>query len=270
MEYPRFERLVVVGTAVFVLLTLAASVVTSGPDPAETVGQVAVVFVMAVAVHWGRKAGTLAAFAACLLYLTVRLPVLSAEPNANVLLLVVSRFAGYSLIGIAGGEFFARVKYMFANHGAGIIDDWSEVYNQRYAARALEQALARSERYQEPYSVIVVRLETSVVGAQPPQKLRGTVRAIAAFLRDDVRLTDDVARLDDGRFLVMLPHTPGRSAPVVADRIRLGICHELGVKETCVSTTCLGTDEDTAALKEFAASITPAVAQTADQAASGA
>jgi len=271
MEYPRFERLVIGGTTAFVLLTLVAAIVTSGPDPAEIVGQMAVIFVMVAAVHWGRRVGTLAAFAACLLYLGVRMPLLAAEPTGNALLLIISRFAGYCLIGMVGGEIFARVKYMFASQNrSGVIDDWSQVYNQRYAARALEQALARHRRYQEPYSVVVVRLEPAVTGTQAPPKLRGVVRTVASFLRDDVRLADDVARLDDGRFVVMLPHTPGKAAPAVAERVRTGICNELGAKDDCVTTTCLGTDLDIAALEQFAASITPGENAVRDQPASGA
>ncbi len=61
-----------------------------------------------------------------------------------------------------GGEIFARVKYLFAgSKDSDVIDDWSRVYNQRYAARALEQAVARHKRYQEPFSAILVRWSRS-------------------------------------------------------------------------------------------------------------
>jgi GGDEF domain-containing protein len=212
--------------------------------------------VMGVAVHWGRKAGTLAALVACLLYLAVRLPLLAAGLSPQAFVLMVSRFAGYCLIGLVGGEIFGRVKYIFAgSRESGVIDDWSRVYNQRYALRAIEQATARYRRYQEPFSLVVLRLEPVLTATRRPEKLRGLVRTVAGFLRDDVRLVDDVARLDDGRFVVLLPHTAAKAAPVVAARLVAGVCGTLGVKGECVTSMSLGADEHTPALEAFAASI---------------
>lgn len=78
VEYARFERLVIGGTSLLVLLTVAASIASGAADVAEVIGQLAIIGVMGAAVHWGRKAGTIAALAACLLYLVLRLPMLSA------------------------------------------------------------------------------------------------------------------------------------------------------------------------------------------------
>jgi GGDEF domain-containing protein len=264
MEYGRFERLVISSTTALVLLSIAVSIAGGGADKAEIIGQLAIIFVMVAAVHWGRRAGTFAALAACLVYLALRLPLIAAGLTPQALLLIVSRFAGYCLVGIVGGEIFSRVKYLFAgSNDSNMIDDWSRVYNQRYAARAIEQAVARHIRYQEPFSVILVQLEPVLTGTQRPQKLRGLVRTVASFIRDDVRMVDDVARLEDGRFVVLLPHTPGEAAPVVAGRLIEGICRTLGVKENCISTTCLGTESDTAALEELVASIVDAEEESA-------
>lgn len=258
MEYGRFERLVIGSTTVLVLLSVAVSIAGGGADTAEIIGQLAIIFVMVAAVHWGRRAGTFAALAACLVYLALRLPLIAAGLTTQALLLIVSRFAGYCLVGIVGGEIFSRVKYLSGSKDSNMIDDWSRVYNQRYAARAIEQAVARHKRYQEPFSAILVQLEPALTGTQRPQKLRGLVRTVAGFLRDDVRMVDDVARLEDGRFVVLLPHTPGANAPIVASRLTEGICRTLGVKENCISTLCLGTENDTAALEELVAGLTDA------------
>ena len=169
MEYRRFERLVIGSAAVLVALTLAVSAASGGVDAAEFIGQLAVVGVVASAVHWGRKVGTFAALAACLLYLALRLPMLANEPSMEVFLLVVTRFAGYCIIGIVGGELFARVKYLFASSTeSNVIDDWSRVYNQRYLAKALERALERHTRYQEPFSIIILGLAPSITASRRP------------------------------------------------------------------------------------------------------
>ena len=95
MEYRRFERLVIGSAVVLVGLTLAVSALSGGTDAAEFIGQLAVVGVVTAAIHWGRKAGTFAALAACLLYLAMRLPMLASEPSPETFLLVATRFAGY-------------------------------------------------------------------------------------------------------------------------------------------------------------------------------
>ncbi len=256
MEYSRFERLVVGATALLVLGTIAATAMSGATTVVEVVGQLAIVGVLAVAAHWGRKAGTLAALTACLLYVLMRLPLLSAGATGAASLLILSRVLGYCLIGIVGGEMFGRVKYLFAaSHNSGVIDDWSRVYNQRFAAQALEQAIARHSRYGEPFSIVIVALAPSATGDHRAEQLRTRVRSVANFLRDDVRMVDDVARLDDGRFVVLLPHTAGAFAPIVASRLADGVRQALGLKEGGVTTTCLGADENVAALAEFAKNI---------------
>ena len=256
MEYSRFERLVVGVTALLVLGTIAASSMTGGSNPREVIAQLMIVVVLAVAAHWGRKAGTIAALSACLICLVMLLPLLSLGLSGAALLLVLSRILGYCLVGIVGGEVFGRVKYLFAaSKDSGVIDEWSRVYNQRYAAKALEQALARHERYQEPFSVVIVALAPDDTVEQRTGRLRARVRSVANFLRDDVRMVDDVARLDDGRFVVLLPHTAGAFAPIVASRLADGVRQVLSVKEGGVTTTCLGADENSAALAEFAKNI---------------
>lgn len=260
MEYPRFERLVIGSVALLVILTLAASSLTGGVDVAELIGQLAVIVIAAVAVHWGRKAGTIAALSACLLYLAMRLPMLGAGISSASFLLVLTRFAGYCLVGIVGGEIFGRVKYVFAGTAdSNSIDEWSGVYNQHYIATTLQHAVERHARYHETFSVVIIALAPSVTAPLRPEKVRSVVRTVANFLRHDVRMIDDVARVQDGRFVVLLPHTPAAAAPLVADRLAAGLCQTLGAKSDCVTTTCLGAAQDAVAVQEFLTSITPTV-----------
>ncbi|NTU70849.1 MAG: hypothetical protein HGB10_03390 [Coriobacteriia bacterium] len=274
MQYSQFERLIIGATALLVVFTLAASFAAGSADVAEIVGQLAIVGVMAVAVHWGRRRGTVAALIACLLYLALRMPVIAAGATPQALLLVASRFAGYCLVGIVGGEIFGRVKYLFAAEGnEGALDEWSRVYSQRHAAISLMQAIERSERYGEGFAVVLLRLETSLTASQRPEQLRSLVRAVAAILRDDVRMVDDVARLDDGRFFVLLPHTPGAAAPIVADRVAASVRHTVGATAEQVTTQTLGADTDIDVLRHLLVEIAPEQAADTDadaQAVSGA
>lgn len=265
MKYSQFERLVLSATAVLVLGTLAASIATGASGLAEIIGQLAVLAVMYAAVRWGRKAGGIAALLASVVYLGLQLPLLSEATSLKPAILVLTRLGGYCLIGIVGGEVFARMKYFMAAAGdSGMIDQWSGVYNQRYVVRALEQALARRSRYNEPFSLVL--LELSVPAPNGQKGLRSIVRAAASFIRDDVRMVDDVSRLDDGRFLVLLPHTAGASAPIVADRLAEGARKALDLEADSLKTTCLGSDDDAETIDALLQELDPG----RDQAESGA
>lgn len=240
MGYAQFERLVLSATVVLVLGTLAASMATGATGVAEIVGQLAVIAVMFAAVRWGRRAGTIAAVVASVVYLGLQLPVLSSATNARPALLILTRIVGYCLIGIVGGELFGRMKYlMAASDDSGMIDQWSGVYNQRYIVHAIRQALARKTRYNEPFSLVLLELPLTNGNGGRSDKLRAAVRTAASFFRDDVRMVDDVSRLDDGRFLVLLPHTPGAHAPIVAERLAAGARKTLDLGAASVRTSCL-------------------------------
>ena len=77
------------------------------------------------------------------------------------------------------------------------------------------------------------------------------LRAVATQIRGDVRLVDDVARLDDGRFLLVLPYTDKAGARIAADRVSQGVRRVLGKKGDSVSADVLGADEDLSAIKDL-------------------
>lgn len=269
MDYTRFERLILSATAVLILGTLAATVASGALGLAELVGQLAVLVVMSVAVHWGRRGGTISAIVASVMYLGLQLPLLSTAPSVKPAVLLVTRLAGYLLIGIVGGELFARMKYvMAASDESGMVDQWSGVYNQRYMGRALNQAISRHQRYAEPFSIVLLEFDAALTADLRSDKVRGMARTAASFMRDDVRLVDDVSRLDDGRYLILLPHTPTVAAPIVGERLSNGLCGALRAKPATIRTACLGAPEDLAALQELASELSPREAD--DQTASGA
>jgi len=162
---------------------------------------------------------------------------------------MVTRIAAFGLVGIVGGEVCSRIKYVFARFDdSNTIDDWSRVYNQRYAARAIEQARARYTRYGEPFSLVLITLSPAITGDMTPQRQRSLVRAVANYVRDDIRMVDEVGRLEDGRFVVLLPHTPREGGEVVTARLSAGVRQTVGAKPESITAQCLGAAEDTVAL----------------------
>lgn len=263
MHYNRFEQIVLlVGAAIF-LGSLGIALLGGGTTTAEIVAQLLLLLTLAAAVHWGARGGLIGAVVASAIYLGFwisALPVGTIPPAAYLVL--VSRLVAFGLVGVVAGELCGRLKYALAKvAGLPAIDDWSRVYNQRYVREALLQAKGRFDRYGEPVSLVEVRLSPSLVAGMRPARQRSFVRAVAEGIRTDVRMVDDVGRLDDGRFIVILPHTPPEGGRVVMDRLANAVCRTTGAGTDAVTLRCIGLPGDGPAFDGLISAITPAEGQ---------
>lgn len=259
MKYSRFEVLMLVLGA----LVIAGSVVV-GPAAAmvswqEVVGQMLIIVVLAAALHWGRDGGSIAAFAAILVYVIMRVPILNQlGATQNLIAMIATRAVTYALVGIVGGEFFGRVKYLFARiDGNAMLDDYTQVYNRVYCAQTLKNGLGQHQRYQTPFSVALLSLAPGLLADLRPSRQRVMLRSVAAHIRNEVRLVDDVGYLGDGRFLIVLPQTPRSGAEVASDRIRRSVRDLVGARDESVTSTPLGCPADSAAIGDLARSLDP-------------
>lgn len=264
MKYSRFEVLVlgvglasVVGTGIMAL--------QPRPDWIEFAGQVLILPVLVGAVHWGRKGGLAGAIGATLAYLALRLPsVVAIGLEAEVLQLIIIRTVTYGFVGIVGGELCGRIKYFFARLEDSLsIDEHTKVYNQRFMSQLLSNSLAESQRYGTIFSITIIELAPCLTAELRPARVRTLVRAVADHIRNDVRLVDDVGKLDDGRFVLRFPHTPKDGAHVAAARVRVGVRDVVGARDESVTATVLGVTEDRAAIEALVASITPPAPEAA-------
>ena len=253
MKYSRFEALVSGIGAIAVLSALALSA-RGALVIEEVVAQVLLLLVLFAAVHWGRNGGFIAALGASILYLLARVPLVAAMGGLtwDVTSIVLVRVLSYGLVGIVGGELCSRIRYIFAKlEDSSSVDEWSQVFNQRFIMRALESALGQHGRYQTPYSVVVIQLADVLLSDLKSSKQRSIVRGVATHIRNDIRLVDEAGRLDDGRFLVVLPHTPREGALIVGERLHHGICNVVGAREDSIVVTILGAPEDADQLLEL-------------------
>lgn len=265
MRYTTFERLVLVFGGGAILATLVVST-SAHQDLAEFLAQLILIGVLVGAVHWGRRGGLVAAVAACLLYFVLRLPLLvrTGGLTPDMMVLLVTRFATYGVIGIFGGELCQRIKYLFARlEDDSRIDDWTRVYNQNHAVRLIDNVIGRNARYGTPFSLVLIHLAPALTEGLRPPKQHALLKAAAGHIRGDVRLVDDVARLDDSRFLVILPSTPREGALVAAERVRVGVRDVLGAKDESVTASVLGADTDAYEIERLRASLAPGAAPQA-------
>lgn len=259
MKYERFEMLTIGVGAAAVLSTIVMSLRPTA-DVLEIVAQLLLLGVLVAAIHWGRRGGTVATVCASVIYIAMRLPSLEAAGlRADVLQLIIIRIATYGLVGILGGEACGRVKYVLARlQDDSAVDEDSRVYNQRFMSKMLLGSLSAFKRYGTPFSIAVVDVASAVTAGLSERRVVRVVRTVADYLRNDVRLVDDVGRLDDGRFVVLLPQTPRDGASVAATRLRKGVCDAIGAKEESVTVTVMAATDDLEVLESLIDSIAPA------------
>jgi len=259
MNYSRFEQLALVIGVGAILGSLALALAGGAVDYTEIVAQILLLGVLFAAVKYGRRGGLLAAIIASTVYILMRVPLLATgELPPAAYLILVTRLLAFGLVGVVGGEACSRLKYMVARlEGDSAVDEWSRVFNQAYAATAIEQAMGRFRRYGEPFSLIIVSVSAALINDLRPARQRTVVRGVADHIRADVRMVDEVARLDDGRFVVLLPHTSRDGGRVVLERLGKGVRHTLGSRDEAVSVECLGAVEDAAVIDALIGSIGP-------------
>jgi diguanylate cyclase (GGDEF)-like protein len=268
MRYRWFETIVLIvgGAAILgsILLSFGATLIVE-----EVIAQLLLFAVLVGAVHWGRNGGFIAASLASLVYIILRIPlVVQTEGlSGDVAMLILVRVLTFGLVGVVGGELCTRIKYVFAKlEDSSSIDDWSQVYNQRFITRALESSHGQFERYETAYSVVLIHLDPRLLQELRASKQKALVRAVANCIRNDIRLVDEAGRLEDGRFVVILPHTPGDGADVVADRLSKGVSDTLGAKEDSITAQVLAAPQDITRLADLRAQLAREVAADAQSA----
>ncbi len=265
MKYPLFEWLTIGVGAASIAGTLALSMQPQ-PDWIEAIAQVMLLAVLVGAVHWGRNGGLVAAILATLAYVVLRIPdVTEAGLGNEIIDLFLIRACTYGLLGIVGGEVCGRIKYFFAGLEDGTsIDETSRVYNQKFVCQILVNGVATATRYGEPFSIALIDLSSVLATESKPKKIRSLVRAVANHIRNDLRLVDDLGRLSDGRFVLILHHTSKAGAVVAADRVSAGLREVIGSRGGTVATSVYGFETDLAAIQELLSSLcAPVPAQAA-------
>jgi GGDEF domain-containing protein len=258
VKYARFE-LLTIGVGGIAVLGTVVMALQPQPDVIELIAQLLLLAVLIGAVHWGRNGGMIAALVAIIAYILMRVPfVTDSGISADVFRLILVRMGTYGLIGIVGGEICGRIQYFFVRLGDSMaIDEDSGVYNQRFVAQLLRNSVSSFERYGAPFSVVVLALAPALTEELRPGKVSVLVRTVADGIRNDLRLVDEVGHLDDGRFLLVLPHTPKDGAQVAAARVRTGVRDTVGAKDGSVTAQVMGAAEDSDAIHALLDSIAP-------------
>lgn len=258
MKYSHFETLaLVLGTGAIVASIFIAP--TGAPQSAEVAAQLLLIVVLGGALHWGRGGGFLTALVAIAIYVGMRVPLMQSQGlSGEVLSLLATRAVTYALVGVVGGELAARIKYIFAKlQSESLIDPVTGVYSARYAADSILSGVGQYERYHTDYSVVTIVLAPGLYVTLRASGVKRIMRQAAGFLRNDIRMVDDLASGPLGTFHVMLPRTDGTGASVVSERLATGLREQLGARDDAVTTTVLSASSDAHALRALAESLSP-------------
>lgn len=100
-----------------------------------------------------------------------------------------------------------------------LTDDLTGMPNTRAIAQALDLHVSRSRRYQNPLSVVLVSVDLQRLARVRPLSADPVVLAVSRFLRDRLRWVDQIGRLEEDLFLLVLPETAVEDARGLLDKI---------------------------------------------------
>ncbi len=98
----------------------------------------------------------------------------------------------------------------------GLSDPTSGLYNEEYFRAAVDARIAAARRHLRPVAVAFV----DVVLGVPDEPTRIAPEMVADCLARTLRDSDTAARLDDGRFALVLEDTPENGAIWTIERVR--------------------------------------------------
>jgi len=254
MRNPSFEAMIVgLGALVLVVSVLFYP----GPPLAkELLAQALLLAVLVAAVYGGRNTGLIASLLASVIYVLLHLLQSTDISNPAILQMIAVRFAGYSLVGVAGGEICDRIRArnQRAKTAEGI-DPVSRTYNQRFLAYEINAAISETNRYNTTFSLILIDPATGSADESATALTNDRIQLLGEYLRKDVRVVDKVGRTDDGIFVLILPHTPFDGAKCIASRIEDSMKDLLGGAKDKTSVTVMSAPAQLGEIESFVKSL---------------
>lgn len=103
-----------------------------------------------------------------------------------------------------------------------LTDELTGLPNERALSQAINQQVSRSRRYNNPLSVLLVRLAPTATG----EHTEATLQAVARLLRDRLRWVDQLGRWRDDTFLAVLPETGEPELQALIEKIQASLVEE--------------------------------------------
>jgi diguanylate cyclase (GGDEF)-like protein len=148
----------------------------------------------------------------------------------------------FSLLGNNLSLIAEKIHLFQESQRLAITDDLTDLYNVRHFYKILDTEIARTERYQTPFSLVLFdvddfkRLNDSY-GHQAGDEV---LHSIASTMKQMARKTDVLARYGGEEFIAVLPNTAREKAFSLASRIKEAVEGKVFLGEKAVAVTLSG------------------------------
>lgn len=120
-----------------------------------------------------------------------------------------------------------------------VTDPLTDLYNRRYLMMKLKEELLRSNRYQHPFSLVIIDLDgfkaiNDQLGHEEGDRV---LVMVAEALREQVRETDTVARIGGDEFVIVLSETAIDEAISMTQRIKERVVRDFPEKYRSVTAS---------------------------------
>lgn len=229
-KFKLIEAMIVAVAASAILLTALISYLRTG-SLLELVGQVLIIVVLLVSIRYGRSGALLSAAAATFAYEVARFPDLGDAISYRAALeLVGVRGLGYLAAGLIGSEAMRWTKYYLAEvEGSDGLDSNSGLYAADFIKALIKREIDLYERYSSIFSLVVVEIDAKELRGDGAFGKKKALAELGSLIKNNVRLVDEVGRLNREKFAILLPHTGLAGATAVAKRIEDLVFRRFGV-----------------------------------------
>ncbi|MBC7230985.1 MAG: diguanylate cyclase [Actinobacteria bacterium] len=219
MRYARFERIIVLVIAVAVA-AMAVAMAFQKTDEVEILGHLLMIAVIVSSLYGGKR-GAVAGFLASLaVYAAARLVWRGDFCYVTALELVGIKLLVYGVLALLCDYIRIQFRYFFVKmERQDLVDDETQIGNERFLARELQARIDEHGRYQTPFSLVRFSLDGDFVKRQRREGVSVMRDLSISVLKNDTRSVDELARMGD-EFVVILPNVGREGAEVCRNRLQ--------------------------------------------------
>lgn len=221
LGYAKARRLLII-TGIAVLAVVALVAYARRVDDVEVAATLLFLPIFLAFVFRGVIGGVVAAVAAIAVYAALRYPAIDAVGFSEFAGLITSRAAAYLMFGAVGGWSTQVLEGSLTKLELyDEVDDETGLYNARHLLQQTDLEMARAQRYQTLFSVVLLDLPAAPFAGMRARPRRSLLRELGRLLGEGVRTVDHVVHVRDGehhRFAVVLPETASEGAEVFRGR----------------------------------------------------
>jgi GGDEF domain-containing protein len=222
LNYPTARRLLVAAGLV-VLLVTAGVMYIRRVDGVEVAAVLLFIPIFLAFVYWEVVGGLVAGVLASLAYLFLRLDAIEQVGLDTFRGHLLSRTAAYLAFGVVGGWAASQIESSLTKLDLyDQIDDRTGLFNARFLVQDTDLEMARSQRYQTLFSVVVIDVPAAALAGLSRRQRDNTLKGLGKVLRESVRTVDRVVHAEDSerhRLAVVLPETADQGAATFSARL---------------------------------------------------